>query len=366
AFVIAVAHPHQKHEHTLGEARVYHVSQDGIYYTRQCNDNYSENFTTQASLLDIMKTMSSQDKIVLTEDIVLDESLTISSVVLGENGPVGLNLNVNIDLNNHQITSNIADDVDGAMFKLSANYGTIKFNIKNGKIYSEDFKYIFDFQNDTTVSSVNKNISLNIDNVECVVKGNNTTPLYANSTAHGIEVNAVNSKFIAQQSTTTDDNTVGVFINSANSRFNFTGCDFEGADGVYVKQGRVNLNKCNLNSTLSTRRTLQETENPFFAIGATLLAESYNSSTGCTQFNVVITDCVATANSYTAIYLIQTNEEGHDVAFNNNSSVVVNSGMFNGNPQSFEYKNSLNENIITYANTPIAENVNDIYMFVVK
>ena len=97
-----------------------------------------------------------------------------------------------------------------------------------------------------------------------------------------------------------------------------------------------------------------------------MLAESNNSSTGCTQFNITVTDCVIKAKSNATIYLIQTKEDEQDLAFNDNSAITINSGIFNGNPQSFEYKNSLNQDIIVYSNEPIVENVDGTFMFVVK
>ena len=49
AITLGIAFSQPKHKHELGEARVYHVSQDSIYYTRQCDDGHAENFSTSAT-----------------------------------------------------------------------------------------------------------------------------------------------------------------------------------------------------------------------------------------------------------------------------------------------------------------------------
>ena len=319
AITLGIAFSQPKHKHELGEARVYHVSQDSIYYTRQCDDGHAENFSTSASLIEVIKSVTADDKIVLDEDIVLTEDLKVWSFVSGALIPH--NLNVNLDLNGHKISSD-AEDTTGAMIKFSANLGTINFNIKNGKLYSEDFKYLFDFQN-SPLNNSTKNIVVNIDNVECMVKGNDSTPLFVDDSVSNIELNATNSKFVATKAGESDLNIVGAFINSQNSVFNFTGCEFEGADALYVKQGRVNLDNCNLNSILTANRAWDTTGNPFYATGASILAESYNSSMGCTRFNVVIFNSVLKAIN--GIYLVQGNEQGYPADVNEASSIIVKS-----------------------------------------
>ncbi len=347
------------HKHELTEARVYHISQEGIYYTRSCNDGYSQVFSTGASLLEVMKTVTEQDRIILDEDIVLDRDIIIKSS--SDTQPIGFNLDINLDLNNHQISSDVGS-IGGAMFKLNADLGTIKLNVKNGKLYSEDFQYIFGFQTGVNFNQATRNVILNLDNVECVVKGNNATPLFVNNSASNIEVVANNCTFEAQELSTESANAVGAYINAQDSRFYFTGCDFKGIDALYVKQGRVNLNNCKLNTESGSARTLQQTQNPFYAIGSALLLESHNSNAGCTQFNVIITGCDLQSLGASLIKMIQTTSDGVSSSVNNSSHIVVNSARFIGG----SVTESINEDVITCTNAPVFEMEGDKPMFVVK
>lgn len=355
ASVVAITFSKPKHKHSLGEAKTYHISNQGVYYTRQCCDEYVKSFNTGVSFLDVMMTTSSSDKIVLDEDLTITETITINSAASGESGPVPLNLNINLDLNGHQINTDAAPG-NGSMFDLRANYGKISLNIKNGKLFTDDLSYIFSFKNNTTANN-NQNIVLNIDNVECVVKGANATPLFANNTAVGISVSATDSKFIVQNAEGASQNTgVGAFINCDGGNFAFTNCDFEAGDGIYVKQGKVDLVGCNLKSVLS-KRIYQETANPFYAIGAALLAESYNSGTDCTLFDITINNCyMENKQSFTMIYIISTSAVGGEAAFNDDSCINVESGRFGANPATatYGYKNSLDEDVVKYNSEPKA------------
>ena len=365
AATLAIKFLQPGHKHNLAEARIYHVSQNQIYYTRCCDDGYVKEFSTEASLIEVMKTVTKHDKIVLDEDIVLTEDLKVWSFV--PNSQTNLNLNINLDLNNHQISTDIDNDVNGAMFNFNANIGSIRFNIKNGKLYSEDFEYLFQFQNSSNIQSFVKSIIVNIDNVECVVKGNNVAPMFVDNTSKNIEINATGSKFIAQQeNSTTDLNLVGAFINSQNSNFNFINCDFSGADALYIKQGNVNLNGCKFNSILDVQRVWQPNDTPFYTKGAAILAESYNSSVGCTQFNITISNCELTSASVIGggIYLIQNSQTGYEDKVNDNSSITVNSGKFTAQPTN--YINSLGHNVITYSSEPVPQLIDGKPMFVVE
>ncbi len=341
------------HIHSLGEARTYHITNDGVYYTLKCkDDDYAERFETSISLDDVLLTSEVDDKIILEEDVVLDHIITINSFVDVGGFPEGREININLDLNNYSLTTDLIGEQTQSIksiFVLNASYGAINFNVSNGKIYTDELLYIFNFINNKMSG---QNINVNIDNVECKVTGNNVTPLYAHKNSTNIKLTATDSEFIAEKPSTATPNTgVGAFINS-DSEFNFNNCKFVGGDAVNVKRGMVNLNNCELiskehvwiaNSEIAT--------DSFNTMGVCLLADSYNesSSAGYTKFIVNINNCSMTSlNSSKMIYVIQTANNGLEKGLNSESQINVQSCTFNKKP-STEFL------IVNYHSDPVNE-----------
>lgn len=329
SIVVAIVLLQPKHKHTLGEVKTYHITNDGVYYTRSCNDGYTERFETDASFDEVLAISNEEVNIVLDENITLNHELTLKSIALENGNPKGINLNINLDLNNYTLQTAVDTVENNSIFMLNANYGTINLNIKNGKIYSQDLLYIFRFVNS---DNLDENIKLKLNDVECKVIGSKATPLFAHNESSGIIVNATNSKFISKKSTEeASDYGVGAFVNSE-SEFNFNNCYFEGGDAVYVKQGIVNLIECELvNAGLDKR--FEQVNEKFTAIGTCLATETYTTADGATQFEITITDCKMIGNnSNIMVYVAQTAEEELTPGINNESSITINSCSFNNDP----------------------------------
>ena len=347
--VMIVAFTAPDHKHNLGEAKTYHLTNKGIYYTRDCDDGCSVKFETEMLLADVFTTSTEIDTIMLDENVVLKEEVVVKSFITKDELPFSLNLNINLDLNEHTLTTDIDDVENNSVFMLNANYGKINFNIKNGKIETEDLSYVFRF---STPSDAQDTICLNTNNVEYKVTGHKATPIYAHNECAGITVNANNSKFIARKGgKLADDYGVGVFINSE-SEFNFTDCYFEGADAIHVKHGTVNLTGCELVNIELAQRSEQATDPSFTAIGSCLAAETYTTSTGMTKFTITITDCSMVGNySSIMIYVAQTGEMGQPISINPASSINVISCTFNNNPTAI-----VDYEIVHYPNNQAPQN----------
>ena len=94
--VLCITFLQPEHKHSLSNARVYHISNSEVYYTRSCKDGYSKKFETNATFAEIMSTATSNDTIVLDEDIVLNDEITLKSFVVKNNLPQGVKLNINL------------------------------------------------------------------------------------------------------------------------------------------------------------------------------------------------------------------------------------------------------------------------------
>lgn len=341
------------HIHSLGEAKTYHITNNGVYYTLACkHDDYSERFETSILLDDVLVIADANDKIVLEEDIALDHIITVDSFVNVDGFPEGREVNINLDLNNHSLTTSLTGEQTqsiSSVFVLNASYGTINFNISNGKIYTDELLYTFNFVNNKMSG---QNINVHINNVECKVMGNNVTPLYAHKNSTNIKLTAIDSEFIAEKPSTATINTgVGVFINS-DSEFNFNNCKFVGGDAISVKRGIVNLNNCELiskehvwiaNSEIAT--------DSFNTMGVCLLTDSYHESVtaGYTKFVININNCSMTSlNSSKMIYVIQTATNGLEKGLNGESQINVQSCRFNKKP-------STEFSIVNYHSDPVNE-----------
>lgn len=326
---IAFSHTTPKHEHVLSESKTYHICDDHIYYTRMCQDGCEVTFETKATLNDVISTVSEDDNIVLDEDVKLTEELVIKSFAGQGNSVQDLELNINLDLNNCTLSSDVADKQNNAMFMFNANRGEIAFNIKNGKITSKDLSYIFKFKNNKFVGD---NIKINIEDVECTTVGVQSTPLFAHD-CYNMEVNASNCKFISQNTNTySGDYGVGAFINS-DSKFNFDNCYFEGGDAVYVKSGTVNLTGCKLVNVGLVEHPSQSVDT-FSAVGSCLAVDSHATSSGFSKFAITIVGCsMESKSSFKMIYVIETaSESGLTLGIDENSIVDVQSCTFNNNP----------------------------------
>jgi len=328
--VMIIVFTRPEHKHNLGQAKVYHVSNSEVYYTRRCKCGDDIRFDTKIPFEDVMLLANAEDKIVLDEDIVLNNEVIISSVITRDGLPIALDLNINFDLNNHTISTNIQQSTKDAVFMLNSTYGTIKFNISNGKIETQDLSTIFRV---STQSQDENAIQLNINNVESKVDGSGVTALYAYNNSGAVTVNANNSKFIASNSQDGEiNNGVGVFIN-CDSRFNFTNCYFEGGDAVYVKEGYVNLIECDLVNSGLEQRTVQSNKESFSAIGSCLATETYTTNEGQTKFTINIDTCSMIANdSSLMIFVAQTGDNGINTSINPDSSINVVSCVFSHNP----------------------------------
>ena len=331
AIVMAIAFSYSapKHQHVLGENKTYHICNDRIYYTRLCQDGCVVPFETKATLTDVFSIVTADESIVLDEDIVLTEEMTIKTYVGQGRDVTNLELNINLDLNNFTISSHVVSKSNDSLFMFNANRGKVNFNIKNGKLYTEDLSYIFRFKNNKYSG---KNIKINIEDVECTAKGINSTPIFAHDCAN-IELNAKGCKFVSQNSgTQRGDYGVGVFINS-DSQFKFEDCYFEGGDAVYVKSGTVDLTGCKLvNSGLVS--VASQGVDTFSAVGACLTADNHTTASGTTQFAITIKDCyMESKTSYKTISVITTsNQSGLQLAVNENSVIDVQSCKFNNDP----------------------------------
>lgn len=340
AVVAVIANIQPKHKHTFTDAITYHLSSEGIHYTKQCKDGCIERFETAASFVDVLSTTTSKDTIVLDEDVTLYSEVLLKSYITKDEQPQGLSLNINLDLNNHKLSTSVQNKNNNSMFTLNANYGQINFNVKNGTLYTDNLLYLFRFANGYNMV---KNINLTLNDVECRVVGNMATPLAAYTDCQNIVVNATDSKFIAEKPATADKNTsVGVLINSE-SEFNFTNCYFEGGDAVYVKRGKVNLNGCELKSVGAVSQSISEIASiddnaqyatyVFNTIGACLTAESYKNASGnFSEFDVTITDCVMKSEyTFIMIYISRTLGAGASSAgVNPESRINIVSGEFVG------------------------------------
>ena len=323
---ITFLHTAPKHKHVLGEEKTYHICNDSIYYTRQCKDGCDVPFETKATLTDVFLSVTERDNIILDENVTLKEEVMIKT--FSEQGDE-LELNVNLDLNNFTLSSNIQNKQSNSMFMFNSNIGKLNFNVKNGKICSADLSYIFNFKNNKYSGS---NIKFNIDNVECVTSGVKTTPLFMKD-VYNIQFNATNCKFISNStSNQRGDYGVGAYINSE-SEFNFNNCYFEGGDGVYVKRGNVNLNGCALINSGLVSNYAQNVDD-FSAVGACLTADSHTTKKGVSEFAITIKNCsMQSKSSFKMICVIETEAEtGLGLNVSNNSLIDVQSCVFNNNP----------------------------------
>ena len=349
---VAVSYSEPKHRHTLTDAKTYFVYDDHIEYTRGCTDGCTVKFDTGAKFNDLFLMTTEQDKIVLEDDIVLNSEIYLKSYITLEDT---LEFNINLDLNNHTISTDIADSENDSMFMFNANRGNVNLNVSNGKLLSETTSYIFRFKN---TKRSGQNIKINLDNVECEVSGIEATPLFAHDCVN-IEFNANNSKFISNTvSSNNGDYGVGAFINS-DSEFNFDNCYFEGGDAVYVKDGVVNLKGCKLVNSGLAHHSAQGVETLFSAVGACLTVDSHSDGSSYTKFIVTIDGCeMESQSSVKMIYALQTaNDAGVEVGLDPNSIVNVLSCKFNNDPNyegvpSFEDS----KDIIKYPNNEAPQN----------
>lgn len=327
--MIAFSYTEPIHKHVFSAYKTYHISNSGTYYTMTCKDGCEVKFETKATLSDLCSMASSYDNIILDENITLTEEIYVQSFMGSGNGADDLDLTINLDLNNYRLSTNIDTFTYDSMFMFNANRGKIKLNIKNGKLVSQDLAHIFRLKN---TKRSGQNIELNIDNVECLVSGVKTTPLFAHD-CYNVKVNATNSRFISQTTTTNKgDYGVGAFINS-DSEFNFNNCYFEGGDAVYVKSGTVDLTGCRLVNVGLVSHASQNIET-FSAVGACLTADNYTTTSGTSKFEITIKKCVMESmSSFKMIYVIETSSEsGMELGVNANSVIDVQSCSFNNNP----------------------------------
>ena len=295
----------EEHIHTYVEGKTFHIGDD-IYYTQQCEEGHISNFDTNLTFAEIMNSVSATDKIVLDEDFEVG-AVELRSYISNDNVLTEeLNLIINLNLNGNTLyyknaTEGVKDTF--SFFSLMSPYGKITLNIENGRIQSTNLSHIFEFHNNGQTDSIN----LNLNNVECITEGESCTPIYANDTSENISVTANNCKFIGRAINSNARNTsVGLYVNSK-STFIFTNCYFEGGDAVYVKQGYVKLDTCELiNNGLTigdqTPQNSESAENvDFVAAGACLTTDSYttleNGVETVTQFNIDIINCVMEAKT---------------------------------------------------------------------
>lgn len=369
--VVAVVFLSPKHTHKLSESRTYHISNSSIYYTRACAKGCEIKYQEDITIVDLFASVRAQDKIVLDENVVLNEEL----VLKGFSGEQELDLNINLDLNNFRLSSNVSNKNYNSLFMLNANRGSIKLNISNGHLYSNDLLYIFRFSNNGEMGG---DIELNLNKVNCEVLGNRATPLYAQGTVSTtrdgtismtnalMKINATNSKFIStcanhNYGADCDYCGVGAFINSA-SDFNFTNCEFFGGDGVFVKQGNLNLTNCKLaNSALVPPTTLTaQRSSDFDAVGASLLVDNYTTSEGTTKFNIVIKNCIMNSDSGKGIYVVETADEGLELAVNSESFIDVQScGVAKVNP----IEDLSVHPVVDYADYKGYDSTNQVFVF---
>ena len=92
-----------RHKHQLGDAKVYHIYNDHISYTRQCiKDGYTQSFESEATFAEVIANLGSDDKIVVEEDIVSSQIFKIDSSS-AQGSVIGKDVVVDIDLNNKKI-----------------------------------------------------------------------------------------------------------------------------------------------------------------------------------------------------------------------------------------------------------------------
>lgn len=308
-----------RHKHDLGETKEYHIYNDRIYYTRQCiKDSHTQRFETDATFAEVLGNLGSGDRVVIEEHITTSEIFKIKSTA---SQPENLQNDVviNIDLNNKEIYS---------MFELDASYGTIKFNISNGRIKSN-------YKNAIKASGENGEIEISIKNVECSSNGAKNTPLYIED-VNKVTVNAWDSKFISQNnSLQPGDYGVGVFINNSGD-FQFENCVLEGGDGIHVRQGNISLKGCDLINTGLTVQDYQSVDKGFSAVGASLTAHCYTWGAKISNFEITVEDCVMiTNNSNRVMYIYKVAKDGYEARVNPNSYVKIKSCKFDENPEQF-------------------------------
>lgn len=352
---IAFNQPEHRHTHSLDGSKIYHVTNEGVYYTLKCkDDDYTEKFNTNILLDDALLVAEANDTIVLEEDIVLNHIIKLNSFTVVDGFPEGYDINVNLDLNGYTISTNIGTGVQAetikSMFILNAPVGSIDFNILNGKLYSNELLHIFNFANNARSG---QNINVVVDNVECRVTGENVTPLFAQRNSTNIKFTATNSKFISEKPSAASVNSgIGAFINSI-SEFNFENCELVGGDAIYVKQGTVNLNNCALTSKEHAwTANVEQPVDGFKALGSCISVESYHESaaSGYTKFIININNCeMKSLNSSEMICVTQTANTGLEKGVNADSKVNIVSGTFNKRPTT-EYS------VVEYNSTPVNEN----------
>ena len=318
-----------RHKHELADAKVYHIYNDHITYTRQCiKDKHTQSFTTDKTFAEVIANLSCGDRIVVEEDISKAEVFRIAPVV-SQDEKSGSDIEINIDLNNKKIHS---------MFELNATYGSIKFSICNGTIDSN-------FVNAIKVAGQTDKVEVNISNVECYSAGSKNAPLYVEN-AYDVEVNAYNSKFVSKNNSAEYSMYgVGAFINNKGN-FKFDNCTLEGGDGLHVRQGTVSLKGCDLVNTGLITQAYQSAYSGFSAVGASVAAHCYTSAAGTTKFEVTIENCaMITNNSNRVIYVYKTAQSGYEANENINSFIEIVSCKFDENPDGFG-----NLDIVEYAN----------------
>lgn len=333
------------HKHKLLNAKTYHIYNDRVYYTRQCKDvdGYIETVNMNATFVDVLSSIQPEDKIILEENIVVNKEITLNSFRTDTPSPEGINLVVNLDLNDKTISTNgVFTKTNNSLFMLNATYGQLEFNVKNGSISSQELLYIFKF------TAREGNIKLNIDDVEFSVEGIKATPLYVHDVS-SVTVNANDSKFIARNTTSVaSESSVGVFINS-DGTFNFDNCYFQGGDAVHVRRGTVNLTDCVLNTKgllMQTEQTIVSGDG-FMAMGASLVADSRTDANGTSVFKITVTGCtMTTENSNRMIYVLKTATQGSTAQIEAESIVDVVSCIFTRDPAN----GGANYNIVEYPN----------------
>ncbi|MFQ6723836.1 MAG: hypothetical protein ACLRFE_00695 [Clostridia bacterium] len=347
--VVAIAFTYKppKHQHVLGEDRVYHITTNTIHYTRTCQDGCQVPFKTRATFTDVLMSLTPNDKVVLDEDVYLKETVFIKTFSGAGEDVQTLDIDIDLDLNNHTLTANNLSSEHNSIFMFNSNLGSVNLNVKNGKIVANGLSHIFRFKN---TRDSGENIILNIDNVECVSNAIKSAPLYVHE-VYNAEINAVDSKFISTNTSNNDcDYGVGVFVNN-NNLCDFNNCYFEGGDAVHVKSGTVNLTDCHLVNSGLVSNPGQSVKD-FSAVGACLTVNSHTTSGGTTEFNITIKRCFMEAlNSVKMIYEVQTAEESKAVSQNENSIVDVQSCTFNQDPTAI-----VNSNLIKYPNNQAPQN----------
>lgn len=326
-------------KHKLEDAKIYHIGQDRCYYTQSCDHCEGALVEVDMDFVQILHAAT------ISDQIILDENIELSNIVLDGyntyNNKIVKQLNINLDLNQHSITSNLSDaSTAKSLIDLQAYNCSINLNIKNGQLRANNLLYVFDFKN-----LISKNIVLNLDDVKCETVGEKSTPMFAHNTSSGMKINARNCEFVAEKSGLVETKNVGAFINS-DSEFNFNNCYFSGGDGVYVKQGSVDLVGCCLeNKNLGSQGTRVVAAETFLPVGRCLVAESYtyvkDLNTLTTQFNLVIDRCEFIATTSNMAILID--ESGETGAFNSGSSIEIKSARFN----SSDVTESLNRSFVS-------------------